>query len=177
VARQAEPAEARDPTPAAKAICLRLLTARPRTRAELRAALTRKGFAEDTAEATLDRLTDVGLLDDAAFAEMWVRSRHAHSGRARTALVAELRRKGVDEATAREAAEEVDPATEERRARELVRKKLQRPASPSDQTGATRRLVSMLARKGYPQGLAIRVVREELADHGVQTREVDMAEE
>jgi regulatory protein len=177
VARRSEPGQARDPTSAAKEICLRLLAARPRTRAELHGALTRKGVDEDAAQAALVRLEEVGLVDDAAFAETWVRSRHVRSGQARTALVAELRRKGVDEAAAREAADEVDPAAEEQRARELVRTKLRGQAAPNDETAAIRRLVSMLARKGYPQGLAIRVAREELADYGVGAGERLMTEE
>jgi regulatory protein len=153
------------------------MAARARTRAELHGALTRKGVAEEAAQAALDRLEEVGLVDDAAFAETWVRSRHAHSGQARSALVAELRRKGVDEVAAREAAEEVDPAAEERRARELVRKKLRGQAVRIDETAAMRRLVGMLARKGYPQGLAIHVAREELADYGVETGERHMTGE
>jgi regulatory protein len=175
--RQAEPAEARDPAAAAKEICLRLLTARPRTRAELWDALARKGIGADTAEAVLDRLEEVGLVDDGAFAEMWVHSRHANSGLTRGALVTELRRKGVDEAVARDAADDVDSAAEEERARELVRKKLRGQATARDEATAMRRLVGMLARKGYPQGLVIRVAREELAEHGIEAGEIDTIDE
>jgi regulatory protein len=175
--QQTEPAEARDPAAAAKEICLRLLTTRSRTRAELREALVRKGIGEDTAEAVLDRLEEVELVDDAAFVEMWVHSRHTYSGQARRALLTELRRKGVDDSLARDAAGEVDSAAEEQRARELVEKKLRGAGPPKDERAAMRRLVGMLARKGYPQGLAIRVALEELADYGVEAGELDMAEE
>ncbi len=174
---RSEPGQARDPAAAAQAVCLRLLATRPRTRAELRGSLARKGIGEDTAGAVLDRLEEVGLVDDAAFAEMWVHSRHMYSGRARKALLTELRHKGVDDSVAREAAEEVDSAAEEQRARELVEKKLRGAGPPEDEKVAMRRLVSMLARKGYPQGLAIRVAREELAEHGVEAGELDMTEE
>ena len=109
----------------------------------------------------LDRFTEVGLIDDAAFARLWVESRQASRGLAKRALADELRRKGVDAELVREAVDEVDPADEEAAARSLVRKKL-----PSmrrvDRATATRRLVGMLARKGYSAGLAFAVVRDEL---------------
>ncbi|MGB0102157.1 MAG: RecX family transcriptional regulator, partial [Nocardioides sp.] len=74
----------------------------------------------------------------------------------------ELRRKGVDDEIVRQVLDEVDPDDEEAAARTLVRKKL-RSVSQVDDTTATRRLVAMLARKGYGSGLAFAVVRDELA--------------
>lgn len=161
----AAPSEAK-----AKDICLRLLTGRPRTRAELREAMLAKHVTEETAERVLVRLGKAGLVDDAEFAETWVRSRHRNSGLAPKALVAELRRKGVDEEIAVEAAAEVSGDVAEHRARELVRKKLRTHSAPDPGDRALiRRLVGMLARKGYPEGLAYRVIREELegGDSGI----------
>jgi len=109
-----------------------------------------------------------GLIDDASFAEMWVHSRHAYGGLGRRALDAELRRKGVDDAVAREAVAAVDSDAEEARARELIRKRI-RTMSAADEATRVRRLVGVLARKGYSEGLAFRVVREELRDAGVDT--------
>lgn len=160
----------------AKDMCLRLLTARARTRAELHQSLLRKGFTEDIADQALGSLDAVGLVDDAAFAEAWVRSRHTYSGLARRALAAELRRKGVDDAVAAEAVAEVDRDAEEERARALVRKKLRGRATRTtrdDDTALIRRLVGSLARKGYPQGLAYRVVREELRAAGRDSDTLD----
>ncbi|HEU5473853.1 MAG TPA: regulatory protein RecX, partial [Actinophytocola sp.] len=108
----------------AKDTCLRLLRFRPRTRAELQQALARKGFDDDIIDQALTRLDDVGLIDDKSFAEVWIRSRHTYEGLGRHALVAELRRKGVDDDIAADAITTLDPATEEARARQLVRKKL-----------------------------------------------------
>ena len=85
-----------DPVAVAKSICLRLLTGSTRTRADLERALRRRGIADDVAGAVLDRLTEVGLIDDAAYAEAFVASRHRDRGLGRSALRAELRRKGVD---------------------------------------------------------------------------------
>jgi regulatory protein len=150
-----------DPAQRAKDICLRLLQFRPRTRVELRQALARKGIDAETAEQVLGRLGEVGLIDDKAFAEVWVRSRHTYEGLGRQAIAAELRRKGVDSAVTAEAIDAVDYDAEEERARQLVRKKLG-TMSTADDTTKIRRLVGMLARKGYTQGMAYRVVREEL---------------
>lgn len=153
-----DPAAARD-------ICLRLLTGRSRSRAELAEALREKGIPAEVAEAVLDRYTEVGLLDDVAYADAAVRSGHAHRGLGRRALRAELRRKGVDEDVAQQAIAAVGPEDEERRARELVRRKL-RTASARDEVTLVRRLAGMLARKGYSEGLALRVVRGELRAEG-----------
>ncbi|NIJ11210.1 regulatory protein [Saccharomonospora amisosensis] len=156
----------------AKEICFDLLAARPRTKDELRQALRRKGFDERTRETLLGKLDEAGLVDDEAFAQLWVRSRHTQQGLARSALVAELKRKGVDSDVAVEAAGEIDRDAEEQRARELVRKKLRTMAGLDERT-ATRRLLGMLARKGYPQGLSYVVVREELRDAGAESTLLD----
>ncbi|MFL6143331.1 MAG: regulatory protein RecX [Labedaea sp.] len=161
-----------DPVQRAKDICLRLLQFRPRTRAELRQALLRKGIDEPVAEEVLGRLNEVGLVDDKAFAEVWVRSRHTYEGLGRRAIAAELRRKGVDEVVATEAVAAVDRGTEEARARQLVRKKL-RTLTGADGATMIRRLAGMLARKGYPEGMAFRVVRDELRAAGTDTTLLD----
>nr|WP_312872901.1 RecX family transcriptional regulator [Kibdelosporangium persicum] len=174
--RQRKTAEMdRDPEAHAKDVCLTLLTARPRTRAELYKALLRKEIAPEVAERVLGRLDEVGLIDDKAFAEMWVRSRHTYQGMGRKALSVELRRRGVDNDTAAEAVAAVDEEAEEDRARQLVRKKLPSMRSADQQT-KIRRLVGMLARKGYTQGLAYRVVKDELANAGDETDLLDTFE-
>jgi regulatory protein len=150
-----------DPESVARTILLNQLTGRARTRHELADKLRAKNVPDDVATRLLDRFTEVGLIDDAAFARQWVDSRQAGKGLAKRALADELRRKGVDVEVAREALDELEPGAEESAARALVRKKL-----PSmrrlDQATATRRLAGMLARKGYSAGLVFAVVREEL---------------
>lgn len=163
-----------DPVAHARELCLNLLTMRPRTRAELRTQLLRRGVEEETADRVLGRLNEVGLVDDAAFAEQWVRSRHTYQGMARRALSAELRRKGVADELAAEAVSTLDSETEETRARELVRKRM-RGMGPADETTKIRRLVAMLARKGYSEGMAYRVVRDELRAEGTDTDLLDGA--
>jgi regulatory protein len=158
----------------ARKILLDQLTGRARTRKELSDKLASKQVPEEIATRLLDRFTEVGLIDDGAFAKLWVDQRQSAEGKglARRALAQELRRKGVDDETAREALDEVDPAAEEESARALVRRKLRSLARYDDAT-ATRRLVGMLARKGYSSGLAFSVVRDELSRAGRDSAETE----
>jgi regulatory protein len=152
-----------DPERAARAIVLRQLTGQPRTRAELARALARRGVADDVVERVLGRFSEVGLIDDAAFARAWVDSRHAGRGLARRALAYELRRRGVEDEDLDAAVGQLSPETELATARALVARRL--PATRGvDGRARVRRLVGMLARKGYSPGLALKVVREALAD-------------
>jgi regulatory protein len=150
----------------ARAYCLRLLTARAHSRSELAGKLAKRGYPDDISERVLDRLTDVGLVDDEDFAEQWVRSRHTHAGKGKRALAAELRRKGVDNEVITEALADIDAGAERRRAEELVRARLRREKLDDDPAGhakVMRRLVGMLARRGYGQTMAADVVSVELA--------------
>ena len=147
-------------------VCLRLLTAAPRTRAQLDQALRRRGVPQHAADAALDRLAGAGLVDDAAFARAWVDTRHRGRGLARRALTAELRQRGVDEGDVRAAVEDLGPEQEAAAARRLVEAKL---AATRGRPLATRmrRLSGLLARKGYPAGMAYRVIREALEQEGI----------
>jgi regulatory protein len=159
-------ADADDPEAAAREICLRLLSFSPRTRAQLADAMRRKGVADDVAEGVLGRYTEVGLIDDAAFAQAWVQSRHAGRSLGRRALAAELRQRGVADDTVKEAVEELAPEQEESAARELVAKRMAATRG-LDPVKRTRRIVGVLARKGYSGGLAYQLVREALEKEGV----------
>jgi len=150
-----------DPAEVARTILLRKLTAAPRTRSQLADALRQRNVPDDVAGAALDRFTELGYIDDAAFADLWVRSRQSGRGLSRRALAHELRTKGIDDDTAREALASVDADDEREAAARLVRKRLpSMQRMPSDV--AVRRLVGMLARKGYSSNVALAVVREEL---------------
>ncbi|MYW02078.1 recombination regulator RecX [Streptomyces sp. SID3343] len=150
-----------DPEALARAICLRLLTGRARTRAQLADALRRREVPDDVAEHVLGRFTDVGLIDDTAFAGAWVNTRHTGKGLARRALARELRQRGVDAVVVDEAVAQLDPEQELETARALVARKL--PGTRGlDRDKRIRRLAGMLARKGYGEGLAVRVVRDAL---------------
>ncbi|ORV91271.1 recombinase RecX [Mycobacterium interjectum] len=146
----------------ARALCLRLLTARSRTRAELLGQLAKRGYPDDVSARVLDRLAAVGLVDDADFAEQWVQSRRAKAGKSKRALAAELHTKGVDNDVITAVLGGIDAGAERDRAEQLVRAKLRRETL-SDEAKVSRRLVAMLARRGYSQHLACEVVLSELA--------------
>jgi regulatory protein len=154
-----------DPETVAKNLCLRALTGAPKTRQQLADLLADRDVPDDAAEAVLDRLGEVGLIDDEAFAQAWVTSRQAGRGLARRALKAELRAKGVDDDVAATAVEAVDDDDERETARRLVDRKVG-AMRRLDRATATRRLMGMLARKGYSGGLAAAVVREILDSAG-----------
>ncbi len=159
----------RDEAALARDICLRQLAVRPRTRAELESALTRRGISAEVAAQVLDRYGEVGIVDDAAFARAWVTSRHHGRGLARRALATELRQRGIDPETVAEALDALDESTEAETARALVDRKLRTVTGTPD--AVFRRLVGMLARKGYPAGVAIRAVKEALAERGAEAAE------
>jgi regulatory protein len=153
----------------AREICLRQLAVRPRTRVELAKVLARKEISDEVISEVLDRYDEVGIIDDAAFARAWVSSRHHGRGLARRALANELRQRGVDTEVASEALETVDDDEEAATARALVDRKLRTSGGPPE--AVFRRLVGMLARKGYPAGVAIRAVKDALAARDAEAAE------
>jgi regulatory protein len=153
-----------DPEEIARAIALRQLTMAARTRAQLAAAMARRGVPEDVAERVLDRLEEVRLVDDGEFARQWVQTRHTGRGLARRALSHELRQRGVDDDTRREAVEVIKDDDELEAARELVRRRW--PGMRGDGPARVRRLAGMLARKGYSAGVAYRAIRDVTGEEG-----------
>ncbi|GAA4423640.1 recombination regulator RecX [Georgenia halophila] len=161
-AEDAEP----DAEEVARTIALNQLNAAPRSRAQLEAALAKRDVPEAVAVKVLDRFTEVGLIDDVAYAEMLVRTRHSERGLARRALAEELRRKGIDPEVAEVALEQVDGDDERAAARHLVEKKARSTAGLDPQV-RRRRMAAMLGRKGFGAGVSMRVVDEVLAEEGV----------
>lgn len=145
----------------ARAILVRKLTDRAHSRADLAQALALKHVPAEVAEAVLDKFEDAGLINDEEFARSWVQSRQRSKGLAHKVLAMELRRKGVAEEIAREALSELDPDAERQAAHRLVQKKLG-SMQGLDQQVQIRRLVGLLARKGYAPQVAFDVVRLEL---------------
>lgn len=152
-----------DPEQVARTILLRRLAAAPRTRSELRADLLRRGVPEEVADRVLDRFVQVGLIDDTAFAQLWVDSRQRTRGSARAVLRQELRSKGVGDDDAARALEGIDDEAERARAIELVQARVRSMQRLEPQV-RVRRLVSMLMRRGYRQGTALSVVTEVLGE-------------
>lgn len=147
----------------ARAIALRLLTGAPRSRHQLAEAMARRDVDSKVAERVLDRFSDVGLIDDGAYAQMLVRSQRESRGLARRALAIELRRRGVGDEDAAAALDGVDPQAEVETARELLRRRWR---DDVDVTTQARRAMAMLGRKGYSPGLSRRLVAEMVDDGG-----------
>lgn len=159
--------EDREPDPAAvaRAIVLRQLTSSPKSRLQLERKLAERNVPEDVAAAVLDRFEDVRLVNDAEFADMWVRSRSQTRKLAKGALRRELAEKGIEGDIAASALEQLSDEDEEAAARQLVERRVRPGTDLSDRSErdkATRRLASMLARKGYQPSQAFRIVGEVL---------------
>jgi regulatory protein len=152
-----------DPHHVARQIVLRQLAMTPRSRAELMQKLAQRGCSLDVAVTVLDRMTEVGLVDDQAYAQMLVRSQQAGRGLARSALARELRTKGIEHHVAEEAIASISEEDERARARALVDKKLRAMHGLGIQV-QTRRLAGMLARKGYSSSITYAVIRDAIAD-------------
>jgi regulatory protein len=125
--------------------------------------MARRGVPEDVGVEVLDRFTEVGLVDDAAYAQAWVASRQRTRGLAPRALASELRQRGVAEPLIAEAVDAVDGEEIEAAARALVRRKM-RTMVGLPREAKLRRLSGLLARKGYPSDVSIRVVRDVLEE-------------
>lgn len=152
-----------DPEAVARIICLRKLDRRACTRAELATALHRKGVPEDAANAVLDRFVEVGLVDDDALAASYALAQHQERGLAGRAVAVKLRRRGIEDDVVRAAVDQIDADSERAAAQRLVATKL-RTLGGLDSQAQTRRLVGLLARRGYGPGLAYEVVRAAVRD-------------
>ncbi len=161
----------RDPEAAARQVCLRLLTLAPRTRAQLADALRRRHIPDEATGAVLDHLTEIGLIDDPAFARAWVESRHHGRGLSRRALSSELQRRGVADEDVHEAIELVDDDQEAAMARQVIAGKV-RTTRGQPPTTRIRKLMGVLARRGYGAALAYQVVREALEAEGAYAAEI-----
>lgn len=160
-----------DPEQVARNIVLRSLTRAPRTRQQLADLLAERGVPEDVANTVLGRMADVGLINDTEFAEMYVRSRRATRGLAPRVLATEMRQKGLAPEVIETALADITAGDDRALAADLVARKLAATAN-LDRERRTRRLVSMLVRKGYGPGLAFDVVREAL---GAEPHDIDAA--
>lgn len=159
-----------DPREVARSIVLRQLTASPKSRDQLARKLAERAVPDEVAESVLDRFEEVQLIDDAEFARMWVRSRVQTKSLAARALRHELAGKGITGDVAEQALSQVSDDDELQAARALVGRKLKPDIDYGDRTvreRQTKRLVSMLGRKGYSSSLAFRVVSE-VVDGAVQ---------
>ena len=158
-----EPPEPDDPESVARVICLRALTARARTRAELATTHRRRGVPDEAARTVLDRLVDVGLVNDEVLASEFAQVAHLERGLSSKAVATKLRQRGVEQDVVDSAVAAIDPDSERAAAFALAQRKA-RTLRGLDPQAQARRLVGLLARRGYSPGLSYAVTREVLAD-------------
>jgi len=143
----------------ARNIVLNQLNFMPRSRKELETTLAKRNIEPDVAKAVLDRFEEIGMVDDAAFAELLIRSRCNTKRVSRSVLRQQLRQKGVDQEIIEAALMVVSDADELRMATELVERKA-RAMSRLEPEVRKRRLFGLLARKGYNTSIALRVIQD-----------------
>ncbi len=151
--------DAADAHAVARGIVLSKLSVRARTRHELEQALRVKKVPSEVAQQVLDRMADVGLVDDTSFASDWVESRQQRRHLSAPALRRELQAKGVDRDTIEVAVASVDDEAELVAARALVERKSAAMADLSDQL-RYRRLAGRLSRRGFGPAVIARVLDE-----------------
>lgn len=139
---------------------LDLLSRRPYSTGEVQRYLQQKQVAPHHSERVIERLTDVGLLDDLAFARFWIENRETFQPRSAIAIRYELRQKGVDAETIDQALDEGDFDEEETAYRAGV-KVLSRLRKYEDKREFTQKLAGVLGRRGF-QWEVIRRVAERL---------------
>ena len=130
---------------------LDILARAPRSARDLRRRLLLKGEPEGDVDAAIERLTGAGLLNDAAYARAFVRSKVSAQGFSRRRLHQELLKRGVDRDVSNAAIVEVfdDEDVDEYAALESVARKKLRMLAGVDEDTQRRRLMAYLARRGY----------------------------
>lgn len=144
---------------------LRLLDQRARSRHELEQRLLHLEFPQEVVVEVLDDLERVELLNDTTFAYEWVRQRSIRRGKSRMALNLELKNKGVAQSIRAAALEQIDNQAEEETATQLAVKKartIHKLGSKQDYQKQLRRILGVLARRGFPQDISMRVARSAL---------------
>ena len=159
-ARRAERAEVTDPS-LVLAAALQFLEARPRSTAEVRRRLLMRGYRADLVEGCLERLLDLGILDDEAFARTWVESRDRARPRGERALRSELRTKGIDRLVVDdvlEARTEEQPAADAEAARRVLERHASALARVTDPRARRQRAYALLARSGFDSETAVEAI-------------------
>ena len=169
--RAARAAEETDPYTRAKTIVYNQLAYSAKTRGQLRKKLQAEGFDAELIEPLLDKFEAAKLIDDAEYAQTFVAQKSRTKKLSRAALRRELAERGVHGEEAENALAQRTDEQEREDAAELVRKKLRPGMDLSDRAEkdrVTRRLLGMLARRGYSSSVSMSVIREELAAYGTE---------
>ena len=169
--RAARAAEETGPYTRAKTIVYNQLAYSAKTRGQLRKKLQAEGFDAELIEPLLDKFEAAKLIDDAEYAQSFVAQKSRTKKLSRAALRRELAERGVRGEEAENALAQRTDEQEREDAADLVRKKLRPGMDLSDRAEkdrVTRRLLGMLARRGYSSSVSMSVIREELAAYGAE---------
>ena len=169
--RAARAAEETDPYTRAKTIVYNQLAYSAKTRGQRSKKQRAEGFDAELIEPLLDKFEAAKLIDDAEYAQTFVAQKSRTKKLSRAALRRELAERGVRGEEAENALAQRTDEQEREDAAELVRKKLRRGMDLSDRAEkdrVTRRLLGMLARRGYSSSVSMSVIREELAAYGAE---------
>lgn len=154
---QQAPADDREATAAAVAFVLRSTRARPQTASEVRGKLTERAYDPAVIDAAIARATELGAIDDAAFARAWIADRGIVRGYSAARLRQELQRRQVPQPLIDDALALLDDRVDLTVATDLARTRAQRMPATLAPEAVARRLLGFLARRGYPEALARRV--------------------
>jgi regulatory protein len=171
------------------AAAARFLEVRPRSVAEVRRRLRSAGYAAALVDRAVDRLVELGFLDDAAFARAWVESRDRARPRGERALRVELRQKGVgreetdealegrrDAAAARAGDDDPDGgwgvSPDEAAAERLLARRASQLGRVPDPRVRRQRAYALLARNGFDPGVCSAVAKR-FAEDGAPDADVD----
>lgn len=141
--------QAADDIEKARETALRYIEYRPRSMAEVRKNLRDKSYDDAVIDQVINRLSDVGLLDDTKFAAYWVEQRETFKPRSQMALRQELLQKGVDRAIIDSAVDSVD---ETAAATQLAQKQANRYAH-LDEDAFRKKMMGYLQRRGFSYGI------------------------
>lgn len=158
-----------DPEQRARQICLNQLNHCARTRAQLESVLAKRGIPDDITAAVIGRLESVGLINDAEFADAWVRTRQRSKGLSRRLLETELHRAGVAREHIEDALAHVAPEDETAAAHAIAAKRARALINVEPEV-AMRRVAGLLARKGYPPQVCFDIARSAVAEIAKATR-------
>lgn len=161
-ARKADNAEVTDPS-LVLAAALRFLEARPRSTTEVRRRLLTRGYRADLVDGCVQRLLDLDILDDAAFARTWVESRDRARPRGERALRAELHGKGINREVVEgvlEARTVEQPAADADAARRVLERHASALGRVTDPRARRQRAYALLARSGFDSETAVEAIGE-----------------
>ncbi len=150
-----------------KAYAMRSLASRPLSRRGLLDRLIARGASAATAGRVADEMERAGFLDEQAYAEALVRSVTRSRPAGSRLLESKLRAKGVErqaaDAALRKASEESDPLAG---AMALALRRSGAMSAKLDTRTRARRLLGLLARRGFEPGVAAEAVRRTLGTAG-----------